>query len=356
MSDLVPVAASAELVTGQPVAQKRASSGCRTPVSQSSRGAAGIRSGRFFGAALGLVADRLLGEPPVPGRLHPVAAFGSVTVALERRLYRDARLPGALYACLGSGLAWAAGRLARSPALGCYLTTSGRALHTAATDVGDALERGDLDTARGLLPTLVGRDPAGLDEMGIARAVVESVAENTTDAIVAPAFWTAAGGAPAAFVHRAADTMDSMVGYRNGRYGRFGAASAQLDDTMAWPAARLTGALVALVRPRRAGDILRAVREDAPTHPSPNAGVAEAAFAAALDLQLGGPTRYGPDLERRPLLGRGHPPTAKDIPAAVALSRDVSWALAGLLALLGTVTHQWGRHRRNGASGPPRGR
>lgn len=296
-------------------------------------------SRRLFGAALGLVADRLLGEPPVPGHLHPVAAFGSITVALERRLYRDARLPGLLYTLMGSGVAGAAGCLARSPALACYLTTSGRALHEAGANVFETLDRGDLDAARALLPHLVGRDPTGLDEAGIARAVVESVAENTTDAIVAPAFWTAAGGAPAAFVHRAADTMDSMVGYRNGRYGRFGAASAHLDDALAWLPARMTAALVALVRPRRAGDVLRTVREDAPAHPSPNAGVAEAAFAAALGLQLGGPTRYGAELEERPRLGRGRSPTAQDIPAAVALSRDVTWALAGLLALLGTATH-----------------
>lgn len=304
---------------------------------------------RCFGAALGLAADRLLGEPPVPDHLHPVAAFGSVTVGLEHRLYRDARLPGALYTFLGSGIAGAAGCLVRSPTVACYVTTSGRALHQAATEVFDALDRGDLDTARALLPHLVGRDPDGLDEAGIARAVVESVAENTTDAIVAPAFWTAAGGAPAAFVHRAADTMDSMVGYRNGRYGSFGAASAHLDDALAWLPARMTAALVALVRPRRTRDILRALRDDAPAHPSPNAGIAEAAFAAALDLQLGGPTRYGVDLEERPRLGRGRPPMAQDIPAAVALSRDVSWALTGLLALLGTATHlqrgRRGRHR-----------
>jgi adenosylcobinamide-phosphate synthase len=200
-----------------------------------------------------------------------------------------------------------------------------------------ALEAGDLDTARAQLPALVGRDPSGLDEAGIARAAVESVAENTTDAIVAPALWTLAAGSVGVFVHRAGDTLDSMVGYRDDRYQRFGTASARLDDVLAWVPARATALLVALVRPGRARTVARAVRRDAPRHPSPNAGVAEAAFAAALGLRLGGHNRYGAVVDDRPPLGDGRPPARTDVQAAVDLSRDVTWVLAAGLALAGAA-------------------
>ena len=182
----------------------------------------------------------------------------------------------------------------------------------------------------------MGRDPSSLDAEAIARAVVESVAENTTDAVVAPALWSAVAGAPGAFAHRAADTLDSMVGYRDARYRRFGTVPARADDALAWVPARVTATLVAAVRPRRAGAVVAAVRDDAPRHPSPNAGVAEAAFAAALGLRLGGgENRYGDAVEARPALGAGRPPTASDIAAAVALSRHVTWALTAALAATG---------------------
>jgi adenosylcobinamide-phosphate synthase len=180
----------------------------------------------------------------------------------------------------------------------------------------------------------VGRDPASLDEKGVARAVVESVAENTVDAVVAPALWTAVCGAPGVLAHRAVNTMDAMVGHRSPRYANYGWAAARLDDVMAWVPARTTAVLVATVRPRRAGDVWRAVRRDAPAHPSPNAGVAEGAFAAALDLRLGGPTTYAGITELRPTLGTGRSPEAHDIARAVRLSRDVTVALAAALTVL----------------------
>jgi adenosylcobinamide-phosphate synthase len=296
------------------------------------------------GAALAL--DRFLGEPPLPGRLHPVALFGTAMTALERHVYDDRRAPGALLAAVGVGLAGAAGAALGSPVVGCYVSTAGRGLHTAARGVGAALEAGDLPVARALLPSLVGRDPSALDTAGIARAAVESVAENTTDAIVAPALWTAAAGPVGAFVHRAGDTLDSMVGYRDDRYRRFGLASARLDDALAWVPARATAVLVAMVRPRHASAVARAVRRDAPGHPSPNGGVAEAAFAAALGLRLGGTNRYGGVVESRPILGSGRPPEPHDITAAVDLSRDVTWLLAGLLLLAGTAGGIFRRRRR----------
>jgi adenosylcobinamide-phosphate synthase len=161
------------------------------------------------------------------------------------------------------------------------------------------------------------------------------VAENTVDAVVAPAFWGAVGGAPGALGYRAANTLDSMVGHRSHRYANFGWASARLDDVLAWLPARLTAALVVLVRPRSARAVWVAVRDQAPAHPSPNGGVAEAAFAAALGVRLGGTNRYGDRLEERAALGTGRLPAVDDIGAAVRLSRDVSAALAAGLALMG---------------------
>jgi adenosylcobinamide-phosphate synthase len=305
-------------------------------------------SQRALGAALGLMADRVLGEPPVPDRLHPVALFGSAAAGLERWLYADDRLRGGVYAGLNAAIAAGAGAVVGSPAAASYLATSGRGLHLAALDVAGALDRGDLDQARLLLPNLVGRDPAGLGADAVARATVESVAENTTDAIVAPALWTVAAGATGTFLHRAGDTLDSMVGYRNDRYARFGTAAARLDDALAWVPARTTAVLVALVRPSRAADVWSTVRSDAAGHPSPNAGVAEAAFAAALDVQLGGINHYGGTEESRPVMGDGRPVDAADITAAVTLSRHVSWALAGLLTTAGLLTRPWPQRQRRG--------
>ncbi|HLT69851.1 MAG TPA: adenosylcobinamide-phosphate synthase CbiB [Acidimicrobiales bacterium] len=292
---------------------------------------------RSLAAAGGLVLDRLLGEPPVPDRAHPVALFGSGVAALERRLYADRRAPGAVLAAAAVAGAGAAGAVLRSPVAAAWLAASGRALHDAALRVAAALETGDLDAARAALPWLVGRDPTGLDATAIARAAIESVAENTTDAVVAPALWATAAGATGTFAHRAADTVDSMVGYRDERYRRFGAAAARLDDVLAFVPARVTAALVVLCRPARARAVRRALATDAPAHPSPNAGVAEAAFAAALDVRLGGDAnRYGTVVERRPVLhGDGRVPGPADVRAAVALSRAVTRALAALLASAG---------------------
>ena len=277
-----------------------------------------------------------------------MALFGAAMAALERLLYGDRHARGAVLAGAGVALAGLAGAALRSPAAAGYVSTAGRGLHAAALDVAAALESGDLDTARAQLPALVGRDPSGLDEAGIARAAVESVAENTTDAIVAPALWTVAAGPVGVFVHRAGDTLDSMVGYRDDRYQRFGTASARLDDVLAWVPARATALLVALVRPGRARTVARAVRRDAPRHPSPNAGVAEAAFAAALGLRLGGHNRYGAVVDDRPPLGDGRPPARADVRAAVDVSRDVTWLLAGTLAAAGAAGELAAGCRRRG--------
>jgi adenosylcobinamide-phosphate synthase len=176
----------------------------------------------------------------------------------------------------------------------------------------------------------------------VARAAIESVAENTVDAIVAPALWAAAAGPRGALAYRAVNTLDAMVGHRDDRYAKYGWASAKLDDAAGWIPARVTAALVMLVRPAAAADVWRAVRRDAGAHPSPNAGVAEAAFAAALGLRLGGESRYRDRVELRPALGDGRSAEAGDVLAAVRLSSDVVWALTGGLAVAGW----WPRSRR----------
>jgi adenosylcobinamide-phosphate synthase len=311
------------------------------------------------GLSAGIVADWLLGEPPA--RWHPVAGFGQAMTWLERRCYADSHARGLTYAGIGAGVAagagWAVDRVGRSLgtpsrpgsgrasavlfgpdrrrgastaglALATYVAVAGRALSVAANDVAQALHAGDLDGARRQLPALVGRDPTGLDPGEIARAVVESVAENTVDAVVAPIFWGAVGGPAAVLAYRAVNTLDAMVGHRTPRYARFGWGSAKADDAAGWVPARLTALLVALVRPARAWFVWRAVRSQAGAHPSPNAGVAEAAFAAALDIRLGGVNVYAGLAEHRAQLGSGPPPTASDIARAVRLSRHVTAALA----------------------------
>jgi len=291
-------------------------------------------------AAVGIMADGVAGEPP--SRVHPVGLFGQYMERVEEATYRDDRAAGVVYAALGAGLGLATGALVGSTATATYLAVAGEALRDVATSIGDALQGADLCRARELLPSLVGRDVAGLGVSDMARAVVESVAENTVDAVVAPAWWAALGGAPGALGYRAINTMDAMVGYRDDRYLHFGWASARLDDIAAFVPARLTAALVAGVRPRAAKAIWWAVRTQAPSHPSPNAGVAEAAFAAALDIRLGGVNRYGDIIEDRPVLGSGRAVEPSDIRRAVELSDDVGHALVAVLGCVG-VSGMWRR-------------
>ena len=284
---------------------------------------------RCLGAAAGILADAVLGEPPPA--VHPVVAFGRVMRAAERGRYRNTRVAGALHAATGATLGLAAGAPLPT-SVATALAVGGRALSRAALDVATALGDDDLDQARSLLPTLVGRDPDGLDVKEVARAVVESVAENTVDAVVAPALWAALAGGQGAFGYRAVNTLDAMVGHRSPRYERFGWASARADDAANVVPARVTAILVMAMRPRQARAIVHTVRHHAPAHPSPNAGLAEAAFAAALGLRLGGTNRYRGRAELRPTLGDGRPPEREDIVRAVRLSHHVTWALVALLA------------------------
>ncbi|MGW4978496.1 cobalamin biosynthesis protein [Streptomyces mirabilis] len=302
-----------------------------------------MRADRVFayGAAAGLLGDLLLGDPR---RGHPVAAFGRSATAVERVLWRDHRGWGALHTavCVGgaAGLAAVASRAVRpSRAASLALTAAatwavvgGTTLGREARAIGDALADGEIETARERLPHLCGRDPQALGADGIARAVVESVAENTSDAVVGALVWGAVGGVPGLVGFRAVNTLDAMVGHRSPRYRRYGWASARLDDVAGWPGARLTAVLAALAgdSPRGA---LRAWRADAVKHPSPNAGPVEASFAGALGVRLGGTLSYGGRVEHRPELnGAGRAVHVDDIERAVRLSRRVGWLALGVSA------------------------
>jgi adenosylcobinamide-phosphate synthase len=294
-----------------------------------------------YGATAGLLGDLLLGDPR---RGHPVAVFGRAAAAVERVLWRDHRGWGALHTLVCAGGATTLGALAtravrRSPAASLALTAGatwavlgGTSLVREARAVGRALESGDVDAARARLPHLCGRDPQALDAEGIARAVVESVAENTSDAVVGALVWGALAGVPGLLGFRAVNTLDAMVGHRSPRHLRFGWASARLDDLAGAPGARLTAVLAAAAGPDPRGAV-RAWRADAHRHPSPNAGPVEASFAGALGVRLGGTLSYGGRVEHRPVLnGAGRAVRVGDIERAARLSRRVGWLALGVCA------------------------
>ena len=286
-----------------------------------------------LGIGLGAVADAMFGDPQ---RGHPVAVFGSGVSAVEKRVYDDSRLRGAVFAVGWIGIGVAAGVIAgRAGATGTAAATftalGGTSLAAIGDRIADALDAGDITGARTLVAGLVGRDTTRLDEAGICRAAVESIAENTSDAAVAPLFWGAVAGAPGMLGYRAANTLDAMVGYRSPRHLRFGWAAARLDDVANLVPARITAVLVGVVAGRPAA-VWRSVRRDAHLHPSPNAGVVEAAFAGALGVTLGGRTVYAHGTEDRPTLGDGPAPLAADLRAAARLSRGVQRVSAVLAA------------------------
>ena len=302
----------------------------------------------------GWTADLLLGDPR---RWHPVAGFGRCALALERAIYAPTRRRGAAYAAALVGLAAVCSELVaraaepaglrRGAVLAAVTWTAlgGRSLRREALELATRLERGDLAAARAALPALVGRDPDSLEAPGISRAAVESVADNTSDAVVGALLWGALAGPAGVAAYRATNTLDAMVGNRGPRYREFGWAAAGLDDLMGWPAARATAALTALCAPIVGGSPRRAwstFRCEGAAHPSPNAGRVEAAFAGALGLRLGGPLAYAGRSEERPSLGAdGRAPTARDVRRATRLSLAVGAASAALC----TAGLSWGAGR-----------
>jgi adenosylcobinamide-phosphate synthase len=314
------------------------------------------RSGLALGLLLGAAVDAVLGDPV---RGHPVAGFGNAAARTQQRIWADSRPRGIVFVLLTVAPVVAAGAGAQRclrgdaaaaavTAAGTWTVLGGTSLAAEATRIGRLLQAGDLATARKRLPALCGRDPDGLDAAGIARAVVESVAENTCDAVVAPLVWGAAGGLPGLLGHRAVNTLDAMVGHRSPRYERFGWAAARLDDVAAFAPARLTALLAIALAPAvggSAGRGLRVLRRDGGKHPSPNAGRCEAAFAGVLGVRLGGVNVYGGQAETRGPLGDGPAPGPDDIRRAVLLSRLTGGA-AALLAAAACALRPRGGARR----------
>ena len=285
--------------------------------------------------------------------------MGAWLAALERGLNRPAwgfarrRSAGALAlaALLGAtaavawALQWGVGHSLPGILLLAVLSASlpaQRSLHDHVRDVASALDRDGLQAGRRAVGMIVGRDTAVLDEAGVARAAIESLAENFSDGVVAPAFWLALGGLPGCALYKAANTADSMVGHRSERYAAFGWAAARFDDLVNLPCSRLAALWVVLACPLAGGSAAgawRAVRRDASRHRSPNAGWPEAAVAGALGLKLAGPRVYGAVPVEDAFMGDGRPDAgAADIRRALRLYRwacGVQFAvLAGLAALV----------------------
>lgn len=350
---------------------------------------------RAAGLLIGFAADRIVGDPR---RGHPVALFGTAAAALESAWYRDERAAGVVHeiVLVGGVLALSAGaqiagrtsgamrgrgasagpdrRRVRgrqrggcadprttaahrrsdlraglgtvvTTAVGTWIALGGTTLARTGRDMADRLEAGELSSAREVLPSLCGRDPEVLDAGGLARAAVESIAENTSDATVAPLVWGAIAGVPGVLGYRAINTLDAMVGYRNERYRNFGWAAARVDDLANLLPARVSGVLTVVLAPLvggRPGDAWRAWRRDAGAHPSPNAGVAEATMAGALGVALGGRTEYRHGTEMRPVLGDGRAPQVPDLRRAVRLSNGVQLAAAVAAAV---TAYALGRRR-----------
>lgn len=303
----------------------------------------------------GYGADLVLGDPR---RWHPVAGLGRLAVFLERRSWRDRRAAGVLHTgalVLGAwasvrALDRAAARLRGGRPLLLALVTwaalGGRSLVACGRRLAALVEAGDIAGARALAPSLVGRDPDSLDGPELCRAAVESIAENTADAVLGPLAWCALAGPAGAAAYRAANTLDAMIGHRSPRYARFGTAAARLDDVLNWPVAR-AGALLAVALAPAAGgrsrEAWRVLRRDGARRPSPNSGRMEAAFAGALGVRLGGCNVYAGRVEDRPRLGDGPPPGPADVRRAAVLSLAVG-AAGALLAAGGLASKE--RRRR----------
>ena len=289
---------------------------------------------------------------------HPVTWIGRLITALDRLLNRDTadrhwrRGLGVIAVLLLLGIVGAITfiverELLRLPfgliavAVVASALIAQRSLHRHVADVADALERDGLAAGRVAVAKIVGRDAGALDAAGVARAAIESLAENFADGIVAPVFWMAIAGLPGAALYKAINTADSMIGHRTPRHEAFGWAAAQLDDLVNLPASRLSALLLvaaALNKNASAAAAWRAVVRDAARHRSPNAGYPEAAMAGALGLSLAGPRVYGGVKIDDAAMGDGRrDATAADIRHALTLYRHADAILIALVAAIAGI-------------------
>ena len=316
-------------------------------------------------AFLALLIELMLGYPDwlVRSIGHPVTWMGRLIEALDHKLNHEEDSPTrrraagaiaivALIAVAGLVAYALEHNLPRLPfgllVLAVLASTllAQRSLYAHVARVAAALEQDGLEAGRKAVAQIVGRDPEALDESGVARAAIESLAENFSDGVVAPAFWMSVAGLPGAAIYKAINTADSMIGHRTPRHADFGIAAARLDDLVNLPASRLAAVLIVAAAwfadRASAANAWRAVRRDAPHHRSPNAGYPEAAMGGALGLALAGPRRYGGVLVDDATMGDGQrDANAADIRAALALYRSADAlliALAGLVAILVIAT------------------
>ncbi|HEY4403343.1 MAG TPA: adenosylcobinamide-phosphate synthase CbiB [Xanthobacteraceae bacterium] len=307
---------------------------------------------------LALLLELMVGYPDRLTRMigHPVTWMGALIGALDRHLNRDAATPRArrmagmvtiliLITVVGTiaflferGLMGLPFGLIAAALVASTLLAQ-RSLHAHVARVATALEGSGLSAGREAVSHIVGRDAQALDEAGVARAAIESLAENFSDGVVAPALWMTIGGLAGAAVYKAINTADSMIGFRTPRHAAFGWAAARLDDLVNLPAARLSGLLIiaaaGFTTAASPANAWRALRRDAHRHRSPNAGYPEAAMAGALGLMLAGPRVYDGVAVDDAMMGDGRrAANAADIRAALRLYRHADAILIGLIALL----------------------
>ena len=303
----------------------------------------------------GFVLDALLGDPyNMPHIIRLVGSYIACSERVLRKLFpttpRGERVAGVVMVLVVAGVSTLVATLILwtlygvLPPLGfvaeslvCYQMLAGRQLEIEAIRVRDALRDEGLEAGRKAVSMIVGRDTQNLDEAGVVRAAVETVAENASDGVVAPLLWMALGGAAGGVLYKSVNTMDSMVGYKNERYLHFGWAAAHVDDALNWVPARLTGLLMCVVAPLVGLDgagAWRVYRRDRKRHASPNSAHPEAACAGALGVQLAGPASYFGVMHYKPTIGDDLRPVAlSDIDATCRLLRATS-LVAFVLAII----------------------
>jgi adenosylcobinamide-phosphate synthase len=316
----------------------------------------------FALAVLAVAIEAFVGYPPKLFRLvgHPVSWIGRVIALADDKFNNKNRsdavrlaagaaalallllVTAAAAQIISAGLGFAELPAPVSLALTALIASSliaQRSLDAHVTAVAKALQKG-IPEGREAVAKIVGRDVANLDAAGIASAAIESLAENFSDGVVAPALWLALGGLSGGFCYKAINTADSMIGQRTERHAAFGFASANIDDLVNYLPARLSALWIAIASLITRGasfkNALRTIRRDARGHPSPNAGWPEAAFAGALGLRLGGPRFYGRIRVEDAWIGTGNKPSAEDMERALALYRRacaVHWLALALVAL-----------------------